>query len=161
MEKRADRISVLRIILASKEASSQEEILRELARHGFELTQATLSRDLRKLKAVKVLDNDVPRYVLPDHPLYKRTAGAGLAAAVVRNTGFERIDFSGNLAVLHTRPGYAAGLASDIDAHGLPCVIGTVAGDDTILIVMREGTQRETLIDELTAVLPAVKYTLP
>lgn len=161
MKERADRLDTLRIILGSKEAGSQEGILRELSRHGFGVTQATLSRDLRKLKAVKVLGANGYRYILPDHPLYRRTATPAVASDFLRNTGFERIDFSGNLAVVHTRPGYAAGLASDIDAHRLPGVVGTIAGDDTILLVMSEGTDRQELIDELAVIVPAVRDVLP
>lgn len=157
MKERFDRLETLRLILARGEAGSQESILRQLARHGFDVTQATLSRDLRKLKAVKVPIPDGYRYILPEHPHYRRTTSPATMADFVRSTGFESVDFSGNLAVLHTRPGYAGGLASDIDARRLPSVVGTIAGDDTILIVMAEGTTRTQLTDDLAEVIPAMK----
>ena len=78
----------------------------------------------------------------------------------LRASGFESIDFSGNLAVVHTRPGYAGGLASDIDARSLPTIIGTIAGDDTVLIIMTEGTERQSLIDDLATVIPAIKSVM-
>ena len=61
------------------------------------------------------------------------------------------------MAVLKTRPGYAAGLASDIDAHKLPSVIGTIAGDDTILIIASESSTREQLTEELAQAVPAMR----
>lgn len=157
MKERYDRLDTLRIILNNREAGSQESILRELSRHGYDVTQATLSRDLRKLRASKVPGPKGYRYVLPDHPGYRRTTSPGAVADYLRNTGFEGIDFSGNLVVLHTRPGYAAGLASDIDAHRMPCIVGTIAGDDTILIVSAEGVDRQVVIDSLAEVVPAIK----
>lgn len=157
MNERASRLAALRVIISSKETGSQEDLLRELANHGFRVTQATLSRDLQTLKVAKIPSAGKYRYTLPEHRQYRRTANAGVVADFLRNTGFESIGFSGNLAVLHTRPGYAAGLASDIDAHRLPSVMGTIAGDDTILIVVNEGTERQTFVDELAQVVPAVK----
>lgn len=155
------RLEVLRAILDAKELGSHEDILKELAQNGWEVTQATLSRDLTKLRAAKVQGLMGYRYILPENPLYRRTLRPDLAPGYMRNNGFVSIDFSGNLAVVHTRPGYAAGLASDIDAHNLHTSVGTLAGDDTILIVIREGVQREMFIDELASVIPAVKTILP
>ena len=61
------------------------------------------------------------------------------------------------MAVLKTRPGYAAGLASDIDAHKLDTVLGTIAGDDTILLIIREDASRQQMTDELATVIPALR----
>lgn len=157
MTERYNRLDTLRVILSSREAGSQESILRELSRHGYDVTQATLSRDLRKLQATKMSGPRGYRYVLPDHPGYRRASTPGAVADYLRNTGFTGIDFSGNMAVIHTRPGYAGGLASDIDAHALPCIIGTIAGDDTILLVMAEGASRQEMIDALAEIVPAIK----
>lgn len=160
MKERLDRLETLRIILSRGEAGSQESILRQLARHGFDVTQATLSRDLRKLKAVKIPLADGYRYILPEHPHYQRTTSPSTVSDYLRSTGFESIDFSGNLAVVHTRPGYAGGLASDIDARRLPSVIGSIAGDDTILLILAEGTTRQDVVDELAELVPAIKRTM-
>lgn len=151
------RLEVLRVILAGSEMSSHEAILKELAKNGWEITQATLSRDLGKLHAAKILDGTGYRYILPENPLYRRTVKPDVVPQYLRNTGFLSIDFSGNLSVLHTRPGYAAGLASDIDAHKLSTVAGTIAGDDTILVILSETADRQTFTDELATVIPAVK----
>lgn len=160
MSTRLERFEVLRVILSSSEKGSHEEILEELARNGIKVTQATLSRDLSRLNAMKVITPQGYRYVLPDNPLYNRTIDPKVVPEYLRNTGFERLEFSGNIAVMHTRPGYASGLASDIDAHHLDSVIGTVAGDDTILIVMSERVERQTFVDELATVVPAIKSVM-
>ncbi len=160
MSNRIDRLEMIRVILSSSEMRSHEQILSELAKNKINVTQATLSRDLSKLHAMKVITTDGYRYVLPGNPLYRRTMRPETVPQFLRNTGFERIDFSGNLAVMHTRPGYAGGLASDIDAHHLSSVIGTIAGDDTVLIVVAENTDRQTFINELATIVPAVKSIL-
>ncbi len=157
MSNRMQRLEVLRVILASSSMGSHEDILKELAQNGWNITQATLSRDLSKLHAAKVLGPEGYRYILPESPLYRRTVKPEIVPEYLRNTGFLSIDFSGNLAVLHTRPGYAAGLASDIDSHKLHTAVGTVAGDDTILVVMNEAVERQEFIDELSTVIPAIK----
>lgn len=157
MKDRLNRLETIQVILANKEAGSQEEILRELTRHGFKVTQATLSRDLRKLRAVKVLGPTGYRYVLPENTRYRRSMRPGTVPDFLRNTSFESIDFTGHLAVIHTRPGYAAGLASEIDNHHLHTVLGTIAGDDAILLIAAEDADRQSLIDELATIIPAIK----
>ena len=152
------RLEVLRVILASSnDLGSHEEILKELAQNGWNVTQATLSRDHSKLHAAKVLTAEGYRYILPESPMYHRTIKPDIVPQYLRNSGFLSIAFSGHMAVLKTRPGYAAGLASDIDAHKLETVLGTIAGDDTILVIIREEASRQELTDELAQVIPALR----
>ena len=157
MSNRMQRLEVLRVILASSEMGSHEEILKELAKNGWEVTQATLSRDLSKLHAAKILSNEGYRYILPENPLYRRTVKPDVVPQYLRNTGFLSINFSGSICVLHTRPGYAAGLASDIDQANLSTILGSIAGDDTIFIVINEKVTKEEFTDELATVIPAIK----
>ena len=157
MKERNHRLQVLRAILNDQEAGIQDDILRELRQQGHDVTQATLSRDLRTLKAIKVQGKNGYRYVLPDNPLYRRTGSEHAAGEYLRNSGFRSIAFSGNLAVIHTRPGYAGGLASDIDARRPAGVVGTLAGDDTILMVMAPELTPQQLVDELSTFIPAIK----
>lgn len=159
MKSRSDRMEVLRLILTNTEIGSQEALLKELAAEGYKVTQATLSRDLQKLKAAKVASMSGYRYILPENPLYRRKISADVPE-FLRNTGFLGLEFSGNIIVMHTRPGYAAGITTEIDAHRFETICGTLAGDDTILAVMREGVDRQQVIDELSQVLPAVKSIL-
>lgn len=72
-------------------------------------------------------------------------------------SGFLSLDFSGNIAVIHTRPGYASSMAYDIDNRPCEGIIGTIAGDDTIIMVMREGFNRKELVKYLSGVVPGMK----
>ena len=160
MSNRMQRLEVLRVILGGTlPLSSHEEILAELRKSGVNVTQATLSRDLTKLRATKILTADGYRYVLSDssNGKYQRTVKNDLVPQYLRNMGFQSIAFSGNIGVLKTRPGYASGLASDIDSRHLDTVLGTIAGDDTILVVVREGVTREAFGQDIAQVVPAVK----
>ena len=158
---RSGRLEVLRAIVSSKNNGTQEELLLELKRAGHHVTQATLSRDLRAIKATKIMSENGYRYILPDHPLYKRTTTPNTAPEYLRmSSGFVSLEFSRNLAVIHTRPGYAAGLASDIDGFGLSTLLGSIAGDDTILLIIKEDAERQEFVDELAKVIPAVKSIL-
>lgn len=156
MKSRNERMEVLRLILTNTEVGSQEALLKELEAEGYKVTQATLSRDLQKLKAAKVASATGYRYMLPENPQYRRRISAEIPG-FLKNTGFVGLEFSGNIALLRTRPGYAAGISTDIDEHNFESIAGTLAGDDSIIVVVREGYERQQVIDELSQVLPAVK----
>ena len=112
-----------------------------LADEGIDVTQATLSRDLEELGAVKLrgADGGVGVYVVPEDGSPVRGVSGG-TERMSRLLGelLVSTDASGNLAVLRTPPGAAHYLASAIDRAALPYVVGTIAGDDTILVVARE-----------------------
>ena len=154
---KSERIEILRSILTFKDIRTQESLLKELEKAGHPVTQATLSRDLNSLKAIKILQKDGYQYVLPDSPLYRHHIEDHDINEYLSNTGFRAIEFSHNLAVIRTRAGYASGLASDIDNASLPTVMGTIAGDDTILIILKEGVERQAFIDDISGVIPAIK----
>lgn len=158
VKKRTRRLETLRLLLSSKESPTQEAILAELAKAGFVITQATLSRDLHMLKATKIVSESGFCYMLPENPLYRRMISPTAKPEYLKTgSGFLNVMFSGNLAVVHTRPGYAGMLASDIDMSELLSVVGTVAGDDTIIVVLREDATQQEFIDELTELVPNVK----
>lgn len=135
MSVKKERLDVIRRIIRSEAVGNQEELLARLQASGFQTTQATLSRDIRQLKISKVHDeNGNYVYRLPDAlPLSRPEAEAAV---------FPGIEFSGNLAVIKTRPGYAMAIASEIDTHASREILATVAGDDTILVIPREGIPR-------------------
>ena len=128
-------------ILSSQSIHSQGELATMLADEGIDVTQATLSRDLEELGAVKLrgADGGVGVYVVPEDGSPVRGVSGGtermsrLLAELLVST-----DASANLAVLRTPPGAAHYLASAMDRAALPYVVGTVAGDDTILVIARE-----------------------
>ena len=154
MGRKSSRMDVLKRIISTQEIGSQEELLRELAREGYKLAQATLSRDLKQLKVAKASGPDGNYvYMLPNNPLYRRTPDPHVLAGF-RSTGFVSIAYSGNLAVLRTRPGYASSLASDIDAHNCGLILGSIAGDDTILLILAEGVNRESVSVALSEIIP-------
>ena len=128
-------------ILSSRSVHSQSELAALLADDGIDVTQATLSRDLEELGAVKLRGADVGGgvYVVPEDGSPVRGVSGG-TERVSRLLGelLVSTDASGNLAVLRTPPGPAHYLASAIDRAALPEVVGTVAGDDTILVIARE-----------------------
>ncbi len=131
------------MIISSQQLGSQEEVLRALSDEGFNLTQATLSRDMKQLKVAKAASmNGKYVYVLPNETMYRRVAKPSTAREMLRSPGFISLSFSGNMAVVKTRPGYASSIAYDIDNNDIPEILGTIAGDDTIFIVMKEGTSK-------------------
>jgi len=157
MKNKANRLDAIKIIISSQEIGNQEELLRELAGEGFDLTQATLSRDLKQLKVAKAASmNGNYVYVLPNNTMYKRMVTNHTAVEMLQQNGFVSIQFSGNMAVIKTRPGYASSLAYDIDMKELYEIIGTIAGDDTILLIMREGVSPEDLKDALSIIIPNI-----
>ena len=111
MKKKANRLDAIKMIISSKDVSSQEELLQALSKEGFELTQATLSRDLKQLKVAKAANmNGKYVYVLPNNIMYKRSNDQS-ASEMLMTSGFVSLQFSGNIAVIRTRPGYASSMA--------------------------------------------------
>lgn len=148
------RLEAIKIIISSREIGSQDEILQELIKEGFQLTQATLSRDLKQLKVAKAASmNGNYVYVLPNDTMYKRATTVKPAKEMLQTTGLLNIRFSGNIGVIKTRPGYASSMAYDIDTENIPYIIGTVAGDDTIVLVLEEGAPKETVKRNIQALI--------
>ena len=142
-------------LLSSQSVRSQSELVAMLAEEGIEVTQATLSRDLEELGAVKLrgADGGTGVYVVPEDgsPVRGVSGGTDRMSRLLGDL-LVSTDASGNLAVLRTPPGAAHYLASAIDRAALPYVVGTVAGDDTILVVAREpmtGTELATMLEHL------------
>ena len=155
MKVKNDRLEALRLIISSQQLGSQEELLQALQREGFKLTQATLSRDLKQLKVAKAATmggNYV--YVLPNDALYKRVSNNTSIREMMQMQGFVSINFSGNMAVIKTNTGYASALAWNIDRSNLPQILGTVAGGDTIFLVIKEGVSHQEVIEALNKAMP-------
>lgn len=151
------RLEVLKMLISSKEISSQEEALQALRKEGFQLTQATLSRDLKQLKVAKAASmNGKYVYVLPNETMYKRVSNPASPIEMLRTSGFVSINFSGNLAVIRTRPGYASSIAYDIDNGNIRGILGTIAGDDTIFIAIKEGYENAEIVRELRKIIPSL-----
>jgi transcriptional regulator of arginine metabolism len=135
-------------LIRSRPVRSQSELGDLLAADGLATTQATLSRDLEELGAIKVrgTDGSGAAYIVPDEgmgPLRLAEQAPERLRRLLREllTG---ADSSGNLTVLRTPPGAAQFLASALDRSGLPEIVGTIAGDDTVMIVARQTSEHET-----------------
>ena len=132
-------------IIQSGPVFSQDELALRLRDAGISSTQATLSRDLKALRISKVPGEG---YVVP---------ARGRSLSVDFTSGILRIQFSANLGVIRTRPGLANAVAVLIDNHMVHSVLGTIAGDDTILLILREGSTPESVLDTLTPLFPEIK----
>ena len=144
------RLEKLRTLLQENCFESQDEMLRALADAGVSVAQPTLSRDLRTLKVSKMFkENGNYAYLLPPenpHDAHR--------PVVPHTYGFLSVDFSGNMAVIKTVSGYAMSLSAELDRLNSQDVVGTVAGDDTIFAVLREGTSRSVVHNMLKAIIP-------
>lgn len=134
---------------------SQTELVDRLSAEGIQVTQATLSRDLEELGAIKVRagDGGPAVYLIPEDgtPMLRQAEQAPVRLIRLLRELLTSMDFSGNIAVLRTPPGAAQFLASALDRCGLPEVVGTIAGDDTILVVAREATGGQDLAERFAA----------
>ncbi len=159
MKSRIQRQVEIRKIIQNGNVRSQEELLVELKANGFDLTQATLSRDMKELQIAKV-PHPAKGYV------YVFPEGETKNNMIVQNQinyladGFRDLRFSGNLAVLRTQPGYASSIAAVIDKANSWEILGTIAGDDTILIIQKEGISKMDLINALIKIMPNLKGKL-
>ena len=137
-------------LLASQMVTSQEQLVGLLADEGIESTQATVSRDLDDLGAVKVrVPGAESMYAIPEHPADRVVPIDQLRR--VMGEWVVDVGYSGNLVVLRTPPGSAHVVASALDRTGIEGSIGTVAGDDTLMVVAAEGTTGEQLATALRA----------
>jgi transcriptional regulator of arginine metabolism len=160
MKNRVQRQLEIRKIIAKGNMHSQEELLVALKRNGYDLTQATLSRDLKFLQVAKV-PHPVKGYVyeIPENEQAQQKKPKRLRDNYLAD-GFMSLQFSGNLAVMKTLPGYASSFAAVIDGASQWEILGTIAGDDTILIIQREGTAKNDLINALVSIMPKLKNKL-
>lgn len=145
MNIRQSRLKTIAAILNAQMISNQDALQKALHADGIIVTQATLSRDLKLLKVVKTaLPDGTYKYMIPGNQAPASEKVAGISTDTARNAITE-ICFSGQFAVVKTRPGYANAVAYDIDLRGEKYIIGTIAGDDTILVIPREEYSRENI----------------
>ena len=155
---KSQRQHLLAKILEEQSVSSQAKLVELLRNEGIDVTQATLSRDLEELGAVKIrvpIGESV--YAIPDNPT-ERVLPVDYLRRVLGEWLVE-VSVSSNIIVLRTPPGSAHVVASAVDRAGLPEVIGTVAGDDTVLLVAASNTTGEEVAErlkDLVGIEPAV-----
>ncbi len=138
-------------IISNKNVETQEQLLAELQNAGFRSTQATISRDIKELRIVKELTT---------FGTYRYSVAASEVGGTFSgklNTIFREcitnFDYAQNIIVIHTMPGLASAAASALDAMGLSVVLGTLAGDDTVFIVMRDTNAAAAFCGEIKNLL--------
>lgn len=158
MKSKTQRLKVVRSLIMSQKISNQEDLQALLEKQGFNVTQATLSRDLKELKIAKAPDGEFGyRYKLPELPI---DADISPDSADFPIMGIKSIEFSGSMAVIKTRPGFASVAAAIIDSSVTREIMGTLAGDDTVLLIIRQGMMQEQVLQSISAFIPGVKDKL-
>ena len=152
MNQKTQRLSIIRKLIRSEHISSQEELIARLLENGVNITQSTLSRDLKFMHVAKVPHKERGYiYVLPN--------GARSDVSVSTNLADNILDvaFSGNLCVITTKPGYASAISVPIDSGGIYELLGSIAGDNNLLLILREGADRERVVEQLLHLFPTLQ----
>lgn len=157
MKNKNERLQAIRRIISKKKISSQDELLRLLVIEGFQMTQATLSRDLHQLKVSKMPGaDDSYVYVLKNQ---ESPTFTNIKAGFPLN-GFLTMQFVQGMAIIRTLPGFASGIASAIDTMHIKEIAGTIAGDDTILLIPGDGIAKEEITRKLSRFIPGLNSKL-
>ncbi len=165
MKVRETRLPEIIDIISHQTIRSQEELSKQLAIRGYIITQATLSRDLKLIKASKVPDeNGICRYVvgqLPGNQGHHSASSRSQSNPNPPHSAILSIGITGNLLVIKTRNGYASDLAYEIDLLQSPLVLGTISGADTVFVALAENTKLHQIVSMVEPmVAPAILETL-
>ena len=153
MKNRNERLIEIRGLIAGSNISSQDELMKLLEKQGYELTQATLSRDLKYLRVAKMPDDHSGYvYILPDKE-------QSIDEVEINGPTFGvlvSMDFAQGMAIMKTLPGHASSIAYNIDHLNAYEIAGTIAGDDTILLIPRDGVSKNHLVNMLKIRMPGL-----
>lgn len=154
MKERQSRLKAIKNLIKNNRIESQDDLLNLLEKDGFEVTQATLSRDLKLLKVGKVPDGKSSyMYALPDAEEVERE---GIYVQDFLR-GYVSIDWSGNIVVIKTFSGHANSVCNALDNLNLDEVLGTVAGDNCLFACLKEGVSGEDFMNALKKHIPNVE----
>ena len=155
MNQKTQRFATIRKIIRNELISSQEELIARLRECGVEITQSTLSRDLKYMNVAKVPHKDKGYiYVLPNTVQHDANVSSNISDNITSLT------FSGNLGILKTKSGYASAISVPIDNLDSPDILGTIAGDNTVLLILREDANRSQIIESLVRIFPMMSNIL-
>ncbi|MBM3699452.1 MAG: arginine repressor [Actinobacteria bacterium] len=145
--KRSERLKAIREIIAGSKISSQENLAVELDKRGFNVTQATVSRDIQFLNLVKVRDAQQNEYYSLSSK-YHGDPQVGLQKVKAKFAGnVISVERANNIVVIKTNPGEAQGVAAALDGANFAEILGTVAGDDTIICVIENEENAGKILD--------------
>ena len=154
MGNKTERLNLIRRIVGEELVSSQEELIKRLAEYGVQATQSTLSRDFKEINISKI----------PHHSKgYIYVLSEKLGSDIVTNTAnigdaVLDIKFSHNIAVISTKSGYASAISVIIDAHKSRDIIGTVAGDNNIILILHESATHSSVFAQMQQLFPSLLY---
>lgn len=155
MNQKAQRFAAIRRIIRNELISSQDDLIARLHASGIEITQSTLSRDLKYLNVAKIPHKSRGYvYVLPNMTHLDIAISPNVADNIVSLT------YSGNMGVMKTKPGYASAVSVPIDHLESPLILGTIAGDNTVLLILDEEADRNEVTDALLHLFPALSSIL-
>ncbi len=134
-------------LIEKYQIETQEELVEKLREHGMDVTQATVSRDIKELRLIKVMvDDEHYKYA----PISQTEGTITNKLLTIFTESFVSCDYANNIVVIKTLPGMAQASASAVDALKWPEIIGTIAGDDTIMVVCRAELIAEELVNKLS-----------
>lgn len=155
MKNKIERLNLIKQIIGKEHIGSQEDLIKRLAEYGVQATQSTLSRDFKEINISKMSHPDKGyTYVLSEK----------LGAEIVSNTAnladaVLGIKFSRNIAVIVTKSGYASAVSVIIDSNKLEEIVGSVAGDNNIILILSEDATHEAVTAKMHKLFPTLKYT--
>ena len=154
MGNKTERLSLIRRIIEEELIGSQEELIKRLAEHGVHATQSTLSRDFKEINISKMPHHSKGYiYVLSDvlgNDVIANTSNIGEAVVDIK--------FSHNLAVLTTKSGYASAISTIIDARKSKDILGSIAGDNNIILILHEDTTHEEILAQMKQLFPSLAH---
>ena len=137
-------------LILKYEIETQEELVSKLLEAGCKVTQATISRDIRELRLTKIVgESGVQKYALPAQDASIQTPLAGIRFSRVLQEGFINVDIAGNIVVMRTMTGMAMAVAAALDHLNLQEIVGTIAGDDTIFMAVRNEESAKRLCEKI------------
>ena len=155
MGNKTERLNLIKRIVGEELIGSQEDLIKRLADHGIQATQSTLSRDFKEINISKMPHPDKGYiYVLSE----KIGAEIVTNTANIADAGLS-IKVSHNIAVIATKSGYASAISVIIDGRKSKEILGTIAGDNNILLILHEDAPHEDVLAQMSAMFPALRYT--
>ena len=153
MGKKNERLSLIKRIISEELIGSQEELIQHLERRGVHATQSTLSRDFKEINISKMPHPEKGYiYVSAEHIASRTELGTSNLGDAILD-----VKFSANVGVIITKSGYANAVGVIVDSRKSHDVLGTVAGDNTIIMVLREGAEHDSVMAMLRGAFPTIK----
>ncbi len=148
---KAKRHAKILELIGNKHINTQEELQAELGKNGFLVTQATVSRDIKELRLIKSLSNDGSYH----YTTHQKEKGSDLSFKfhAIFSESVRGVDYAQNLVVVKCYTGMANAACAALDSIHWEGVVGTIAGDDTILVVMRSEAYAEKMIEDLNKLI--------